>query len=136
MRLPDGHRLYAAPCGILTKWASRRRTPLYILTDIFFENISKKIHTTELNFKCTECDKAFKTAGRLRFHMSIHTGYKPFACEFCDKRFRQNDKLKEHIRIHTGEKPYKCPHCDYACVQRGNLKKHINNRHKNVDTAQ
>ena len=29
VRAPDGRRLYAAPCGIRTKWPSGRRTPLY-----------------------------------------------------------------------------------------------------------
>ena len=31
MRLPDGRRLYTAPCGIRAKWPSGRCIPLYII---------------------------------------------------------------------------------------------------------
>ena len=95
-----------------------------------YKTQSKQRHTTERNFICLECSKAFKTMRCLSRHQKIHSGIRPYACEYCDKRFYKNDKLKVHLRIHTGERPYKCDQCDYAAVTRGNLRKHQNNKHK------
>lgn len=73
----------------------------------------RKTHTDELEYKCNQCEKAFRKKISLHRHLEYHTGsiVKNFVCDFCGKSFRLNANLVEHRRIHTGEKPYFCEHC-------------------------
>merc|ERR1711860_287648 len=93
----------------------------------------RRVHTTERNFKCEECDKAFKTKCNLKDHMDRHRGVKKAFCEICKKGFWDNDKLNVHMRTHTGVKPYSCTVCLKAFSQKYDCTKHMKNVHSKDD---
>ena len=57
-------------------------------------------------FKCTKCNKSFKTKKGLSTHYNMHTD--KFKCTYCNLRTQSKSELTNHIRCHTGEKPFKC----------------------------
>ena len=66
----------------------------------------KLTHSTEKQYKCTICNKAFHQVYNLTFHMHTHNDKKPFTCAICSKGFCRNFDLKKHIRkLHEGERP-------------------------------
>lgn len=59
----------------------------------------RKTHTDELEYKCDQCEKAFRKKISLRRHLEYHSGSvaKPFVCDFCEKGFRLNANLVVRI---------------------------------------
>ncbi|CAG9530577.1 unnamed protein product [Cercopithifilaria johnstoni] len=79
----------------------------------------------EKRFKCELCDRQFRHAGNLKYHMRIHIGEKNDICEVCDKQFGRAGILRYHMRIHTGEINYTCKVCDKRFNRAYNLKRHM-----------
>ncbi|XP_055843847.1 transcriptional repressor CTCFL-like isoform X1 [Episyrphus balteatus] len=85
-----------------------------------------KCHSDERPFKCSVCERGFKTNASLQNHANTHTGNKPYRCKSCSSTFTTSGELVRHVRYkHTHEKPHKCCECDYASVELSKLKRHI-----------
>ncbi|XP_055910317.1 transcriptional repressor CTCFL [Eupeodes corollae] len=85
-----------------------------------------KCHSDYRPFKCSVCERGFKTNASLQNHANTHTGNKPYQCKFCASTFTTSGELVRHVRYkHTHEKPHKCFECNYASVELSKLKRHI-----------
>lgn len=85
-----------------------------------------KCHSEERPYKCSVCERGFKTWASLQNHANTHTGTKPHLCKYCESTFTTSGELVRHVRYkHTHEKPHKCTECDYASVELSKLKRHI-----------
>ncbi|XP_073812558.1 uncharacterized protein isoform X3 [Musca autumnalis] len=54
------------------------------------------VDNCERKYKCTLCEKAYKTSMNLKEHMTSHTGIKIFKCEYCESSFRHYSALFNH----------------------------------------
>lgn len=87
-------------------------------------------------FKCTNCDKAFKSRPGLRMHFKKNHGdYQPpikkLKCDRCDKRYKSKLGLKLHLKSHI-EGLLKCTMCDKSFRSGLGLKLHFE-KHFNED---
>ncbi|KAE8593025.1 hypothetical protein XENTR_v10018949 [Xenopus tropicalis] len=87
-------------------------------------NVHMKTHTYVRPYQCNECGKSFRDNWNLKVHQKIHTGETPYKCAICEKGFIQYATYMKHQRIHTGEKPYVCCYCDKSFTNSSNLVRH------------
>ncbi|XP_043937108.1 zinc finger protein 84-like [Protopterus annectens] len=71
----------------------------------------QEIPITGYPFKCTHCEKCFRTKSEVNQHEQIHLAEKPFKCFNCEKGFKWKHQLSVHQRLHTGEQPFRCSAC-------------------------
>jgi len=80
-------------------------------------------------FKCSDCDKEFTLACRLKEHSKIHQRERiVFKCKECDRTFVKKSNLNSHFKsFHLKEKSFKCEFdgCDKAFAYKHSLKKHL-----------
>ena len=82
-------------------------------------------------FICELCGNAYSRTTGLKQHMiSRHSTQRDFKCTECDKAFTNKNRLANHLRIHTGAKPFKCKICDYHSNRRDNVLLHCKKVHK------
>ncbi|XP_069089499.1 zinc finger protein 777-like isoform X4 [Pleurodeles waltl] len=86
---------------------------------------TQRTHASDVLYKCSECEKSFSNAYKLKIHQRIHTGERPYKCPACEKTFIKDSHLKVHIRMHTGERPYKCKMCGKGFTKSYHLKVHV-----------
>nr|CAI5844550.1 unnamed protein product [Callosobruchus analis] len=56
----------------------------------------KRHESSDIKVSCGVCGSLFASFASLKVHMSIHTGQKPYKCSFCDKVFRTASNRKSH----------------------------------------
>lgn len=107
-----------------------------------------RTHSDSRDFKCTQCDRAFKsgkafpsvgecfcnysfifynTASELNSHAGTHTGIKRHRCPDpdCGKTFYKTSYLNVHFRtVHVGEKRFRCTECGKKFSNSSNLTCH------------
>ncbi|KAL1378953.1 hypothetical protein pipiens_003878 [Culex pipiens pipiens] len=118
-----------------------------------------KMHQTENQFKCNECDKAFSFEKQLQEHIgvthrrershqckqcpktyltaaalyshvqAIHKQNFRFKCDVCFRSFLTSTDLERHKDRHRGIKKSACPHCDNKYESNNYLRQHIAERH-------
>ena len=86
-------------------------------------NSHMNVHSSK--FKCSDCEKCFRSFRELSLHTRNHSGEKPFECTVCGKRFPRAASLVVHSRIHSGDKPYKCLVCNRPFIQYAHLYGHM-----------
>lgn len=75
----------------------------------------------EITKLCFICGASVKN---LKAHMINHMNFRPFKCSLCDKTFKSKHNWKRHSLVHTGEKDFICYKCakPFNCLS--NLKIH------------
>ncbi|XP_059611673.1 uncharacterized protein LOC132258380 [Phlebotomus argentipes] len=84
------------------------------------------IHTEQVHFECSICNKSFSTKWNLKMHKWIHASRTamPFKCPTCPKAFiRQND-LQDHLNRHKSIKPFTCDYCGCQFGRKYNWLRH------------
>ncbi|XP_016987896.1 transcriptional repressor CTCF [Drosophila rhopaloa] len=83
-------------------------------------------HDVVPSFKCSICERSFRTNVSLQNHVNTHMGKKPHKCKSCESAFTTSGELIRHTRYkHTKEKPHKCTECSYASVELTKLRRHM-----------
>ncbi|OXA38878.1 PR domain zinc finger protein 5 [Folsomia candida] len=86
----------------------------------------KHTHSALKPFKCTECDKSFKSKLGWKVHISSHKGKKSYPCH-----------TNIHIKSDNDRKQVSCPHdaCSAKFVYRHELKRHIFRAHSILERS-
>ncbi|XP_055699887.1 uncharacterized protein LOC129799738 isoform X2 [Phlebotomus papatasi] len=84
------------------------------------------IHTEQVNFECSICNKSFSTKWNLKMHKWIHASRTamPFKCSICPKAFIRQSDLQDHINRHKSIKPFTCDYCGCQFGRKYNWLRH------------
>jgi len=124
-----------ARCFVCNKKFQNRQQLLKHLKEEHLE-VQGKMRDFEKStrFKCTICDKSFRSTGNYSYHMRKHKG-RQYSCEFCEKRFYTQSQVKSHLQSHNKEATkVVCPVCGkgfhYQSGLYYHMKMHTNERNK------
>lgn len=80
-------------------------------------------------FKCTLCEKNYKSKESFLAHINKHNDDKPHFCSDCPAKFFSQSTLITHKKVHTGVLKLECPNCYLVISSKKNLKRHIERKH-------
>ncbi|XP_055372927.1 zinc finger protein ZFP2-like [Condylostylus longicornis] len=95
---------------------NRKKIKQKMGTEINSQNYNNEPTTKrDFRFKCSYCERIFRTNCQLQYHIKIHTNDRPYKCENCPAAFTMASYLKAHnINKHTEDRPFSCEfeNCD------------------------
>ena len=94
-----------------------------------FDKRTLKKHNCKTGFKCSICDKSFKSKSSLYKHVKgIHDKLR-FYCKLCYGNYSDKSNLRKHVlSVHENVK-YSCEFCDKAFSDQSNLITHKREKH-------
>lgn len=84
----------------------------------------RRLHTRE-TYKCTYCDKKFRTANAMYIHERKRNNCKPYVCTKCEKRYLTKECLSVHLSTHQDNVSYSCDTCGKSFSVKRNLLRHF-----------
>lgn len=87
-------------------------------------NHIKRLHITEKQIKCPDCDKTYSNTKKLIWHFRTHSE-KSFHCSECPKICATKMTLKRHATMHSDERPYMCELCGIRTKSKVSIRRHI-----------
>ncbi|KRX80012.1 Histone H4 transcription factor, partial [Trichinella sp. T6] len=89
------------------------------------------MHKSQCDFKCSKCDKRFKTVQGMRAHEFSHTNNVMHPCTICGIGFMTLSSYTVHRRtVHVWKlRPYRCHLCLDNFDRRDKLSKHLKTEH-------
>ncbi|XP_052074241.1 zinc finger protein 676-like [Mytilus californianus] len=103
----------------------------YCFYPSYLKNHKQENHSEDLNFKCSDCPKKFKTNKSLYSHRIASHSNEVFRCDKCSYTTRSRRTLRTHEQCtHSEARPFSCHICEYSCKLKGNLNSHMKNIHK------
>ena len=125
------HSEFAKACNLCDK--------VYGLTELLDKHIRLKHDTTErvqlnptkeeedcmkLGWKCTKCDRVFKSKKTLNTHYSAHLEDKMMECDICNKKLRNLATLEKH-KVNLHMELFVFFMCGERCISKISLKQHL-----------
>lgn len=96
--------------------------------------ITTKDSENAVRYKCTICQKTFKSRNNRRYHLFCDkTRSKPLQCNQCDKQFITLAHLNYHQSTHDTDKEFSCPNCHKVYSGDIALKKHMKKHQSKLD---
>ncbi|XP_013416985.1 putative mediator of RNA polymerase II transcription subunit 26 [Lingula anatina] len=90
-------------------------------------------------FKCSTCDKPFRSRAHLAEHMAMHTSIRSFLCEICGASFKTKSVQRKHVEtIHKNPRAFECGQCPkrfntkYALLRHQRTHDALNNQTQEV----
>lgn len=99
---------------------------IYRTKQILQQHIKRHFDTGD-KYACSKCPQKFKSWGELYYHNAVHTTERNFICEICSKAFKAKRDLRNHkIRHETKDvKKFQCTYCHLMLKNRYTLNRHI-----------
>lgn len=92
---------------------------------LMMEEVSLGSPIEQTEFLCVVCNNYLENARALTHHLRYaHSSDQDFGCIICEKAFTKNNLLMAHLRRHSGEKPHFCVYCDKTFADSNDLRQH------------
>lgn len=78
-------------------------------------------------FKCSECQRSFKSPLYLKIHQTKVHGSEPFSCSLCKKLFKSVTAYTNHAKRHMEDFNHECKECGKKFLHSTELRIHMRN---------